>query len=96
MDAIDRIPAGIVVTGGGAELNGIAELFEEYLGIPVRLGTPDRVTGLAGEYRRPCYGAVVGGLICAAQHIQPYKFENRRGLSALIDRMGEWYRDFFR
>jgi len=96
MDAIDRIPAGIVVTGGGAELIGMPELFEEYLGVPVRVGTPDRVTGLASEYRRPCYGAVVGGLICAAQHIQPHKFENKRGLSGLIDRMGEWYRDFFR
>ena len=40
MDAIDSDTGRIVVTGGGAELNGIAELFEEYLGIPVRLGLP--------------------------------------------------------
>ena len=95
-DAINRIPAGIVVTGGGAELIGMPELFEEYLGVPVRLGAPDRVIGLASEYRRPCYGAAVGGLICAARHIGPHKFENKRGLSSLIDRMGEWYKDFFR
>lgn len=95
-DALDRIPAGMVLTGGGAELSGMAGIFEEYLGMPVRLGNPDRVTGLVGEYRRPCYGAVVGGLICAARHIEPHKIENKRGLSSIFDRMGEWYKDFFR
>lgn len=95
-DALDRIPAGMVLTGGGAELSGMAGIFEEYLGMPVRLGNPDRVAGLVGEYRRPCYGAVVGGLICAARHIEPHKIENKRGLSSIFDRMGEWYKDFFR
>ncbi len=95
-DVLERIPAGIVLTGGGAKLTGMTDLFEEYLGIPVRLGYPDRVPGLAGEYRKPCYGAVIGGLICAARHIEPHKIENKRGLSSLFDRMGEWYKDFFR
>lgn len=95
-DALDRIPAGLVLTGGGAELGGIADMFEDYLGMPARVGNPDRVSGLAGEYRKPCYGAVVGGLICAARHIEPHKIENKRGLSSIFDRMGEWYKDFFR
>jgi cell division protein FtsA len=95
-DSLERIPAGIVLTGGGAELSGTTSLFEDYLGMPVRLGTPDRVPGLAGEYRQPRFGAVVGGLMCAARHVEPRKIESKRGLSGLFDRMGDWYKDFFR
>jgi cell division protein FtsA len=92
---IHRIPAGMVLTGGGAELIGITEKFEEYLDMPVRLGLPKKVLGLASEYQRPCYSAIVGGLIISARHNQP-PIENKRGLSILLDRMSDWYRDFFR
>ena len=41
-----RLACGIVLTGGGALLQGCAELAEKVFHLPVRLGTPFGVTGL--------------------------------------------------
>ena len=37
------VAAGLILTGGGAQLTNLAELGEEILGMPVRLGTPQNV-----------------------------------------------------
>ncbi|HPP88260.1 MAG TPA: rod shape-determining protein, partial [bacterium] len=39
-DLKNRCVAGIVLTGGSAELKGIAELLEEITELPVRIGYP--------------------------------------------------------
>jgi cell division protein FtsA len=43
----DRLGGGVVITGGGANLRGIAELGERVLHMPVRRGLPH---GLAGNF----------------------------------------------
>ena len=40
------LAAGMVFTGGGAQLENIVQLGEEVLGLPVRIGVPDQVTPL--------------------------------------------------
>jgi cell division protein FtsA len=56
----DRIPSGVVLTGGCSALNGIAELAEEIFESPVRSGTPTRVGGLQDVVRSPMYATGVG------------------------------------
>jgi cell division protein FtsA len=56
----DRIPSGVVLTGGCSALNGIAELAEEIFESPVRTGTPVRVGGLQDVVRSPMYATGVG------------------------------------
>ena len=56
----DRIPSGVVLTGGCAALDGIAELAEEIFESPVRIGTPTRVGGLQDVVRSPMYATGVG------------------------------------
>lgn len=92
---LNKLPAGVVLTGGGAELPGMVEIFEQYFELPVRLGLPDNIKGLAAEYNRPGNAAVLGGLLFAARH-HDFRTEPRKGISILVDRMGAWYRDFFR
>lgn len=43
----ERIPAGIILTGGGSRLKGVLELAELCFEMPVRLGTASAITGLA-------------------------------------------------
>jgi cell division protein FtsA len=52
--------AGAVITGGVAQLPGIRELAAEVLGIPVRVGKPERLTGLADALRHPAYSTSIG------------------------------------
>ncbi len=49
-----RLPAGVVLTGGGALTPGIVELGREVFAMPVRVGTPGQgLTGLADSVESP-------------------------------------------
>jgi cell division protein FtsA len=67
----DRIPSGVVLTGGCSALNGIAELAEEIFESPVRSGSPTRVGGLQDVVRSPMYATGVGLVL--------YGFSQSRG-----------------
>ena len=41
------LPAGLILTGGGAQLAGVAELGREVLQMPVRVAVPSGVGGLS-------------------------------------------------
>jgi cell division protein FtsA len=56
----DRIPSGVVLTGGCSALGGIADLAEEIFESPVRAGSPTRVGGLQDVVRSPMYATGVG------------------------------------
>jgi cell division protein FtsA len=52
--------AGLVLTGGSALLNGAQELAEQVFDLPVRIGTPIAVDGLAEVVSHPRYATGVG------------------------------------
>jgi cell division protein FtsA len=51
---------GVVLTGGGANLPGAADLAAEVFNMPVRIGNPLSVGGLVDDYRNPAYATAVG------------------------------------
>lgn len=58
---------GVVLTGGGARLDGAATLAQEVFGLPCRVGVP-LVAAVAGErYAREEYATGLGGLACVYQ-----------------------------
>jgi cell division protein FtsA len=63
----DLIPAGIVLTGGTSKMEGAVELAEEIFHMPVRLGVPHSVKGLADVVRNPIYSTGVGLLLYGLQ-----------------------------
>lgn len=52
--------AGVVLTGGGSTLDGIPELMEDVLNMPVRQGIPLDVRGLPNNLSHPVYATAVG------------------------------------
>ncbi len=56
----DLLASGAVITGGVTQVPGMAELGEEILGIPVRLGVPKGVGGLADVVKSPAFATGVG------------------------------------
>lgn len=59
----DLIAAGIVLTGGTSKMEGVVELAEEIFHMPVRLASPQRVTGLSDVVNNPMYATGVGLLM---------------------------------
>ncbi len=63
----DLIVAGIVLTGGGSKVEGAAELGERVFRVPVRIGSPQNVTGLTAITDNPIYATGVGLLLYGMQ-----------------------------
>jgi cell division protein FtsA len=65
---LDRqIPAGFVLAGGGARLNGLVELAEQTFHLPVRVAEPKGLADLPEQVAQPEYATVVGLVIYGAK-----------------------------
>lgn len=62
-----QIPAGLVFTGGGAQLSGLVEVAEQVFALPVRLGAPRGLQGMTEEITLPEYATSVGLLLYGAR-----------------------------
>ena len=59
----EMLSSGIVLTGGSALLAGMTELGEEVFHMPVRIGMPLYMGGLADVVKSPRYATAVGLLL---------------------------------
>lgn len=93
------LPAGIVLTGGAAQLNRFDELVREMLGMPVRIGMPTDLSGLADSLDSPSYATGVGLLRWGSRHglsmLGPtHRSEERQGWGNVYERFKGWLREF--
>jgi cell division protein FtsA len=70
---------GVVITGGGAQLLGAADLAAHVFKLPVRVGNPLPVGGLVEDYRSPAFATAVG------LALEGYDRERKEGTVALSD-----------
>jgi cell division protein FtsA len=63
------LPAGLVLTGGSANLHGIEEVAGEILRIPVRIGKPRGVYGLVDTVSTPAFATSLGMLLWTRRHV---------------------------
>ena len=93
----DVIPAGMVLTGGSSKMEGLTELAEEILHMPVRLGVPNSVTGLVEVVRNPVYATGVGLLQFGHTHHADRVPESLSsgGFKGVWDRMKGWFQGNF-
>jgi cell division protein FtsA len=55
-----QIPAGIILTGGGAHLRGLPDLTERVFNLPVRVAAPRGLAEMSEGVTKPEYSAAVG------------------------------------
>jgi cell division protein FtsA len=96
IELLDRLGAGIVLTGGTAALHGIVEMAAQVFATPVRIGIPDEgLSGLADSVGRPRFATVTGLCLFGADRFH----ETGEGVSTLssgvVTRVGAWIREFF-
>ncbi len=91
------LPAGLVLTGGTAELPGIQSLAGQILDLPTRIGSPLGLHGLSDSISRPAYATAVGLLQWALTHTSFLVEEDEQeesGASGFTSRFGRWLRAF--
>ena len=91
------LPAGVVLTGGGARLAGVAELAREVLQMPVRVAAPQGVGGLMDQLSTPAFSTPIGLLLWGAHHLgtEPIAFTTGSPLSGGLGRLADWVRGLF-
>ena len=64
----DLLPAGVVLTGGASIIDGIEDLAETVLQLPVRRGSPSGIGGLVDMVNQPLYSTAVGLVMYASEN----------------------------
>jgi len=93
-----NLPAGLVVTGGGAETLGVKKVAKRVLRMPLRIGYPTGVTGLIDEVSAPAYASSIG-LVIYGSYLEPkggYRlpFVGPQKLSRMFGKVVEWGKSF--
>jgi len=89
------IPAGLVLTGGGSKMEGVVELAEEILHMPVRLGTPTGVTGLSEVVSNQIHATGVGLLLYGSRSDGRSGRPIGRDGSRVWERIKNWFQGEF-
>jgi cell division protein FtsA len=93
---LDKLGAGVVLTGGTVAIPGIVELAQQIFAAPVRLGVPSEgLAGLADSVRRPRFTVAAGLALWGADRFA----ETGKGASTLTSgvftKLGTWLKEFF-
>ncbi len=99
-----KLSAGVVLTGGAAEIAGVAELASDVFGTGVRVGSPaESVGGLSDAVEAPRFATAVGLALYGANRValgEAPRGGRRRSVSTanvdkLAQRIKTWLQDFF-
>ncbi|MCS6818009.1 MAG: cell division protein FtsA [Blastocatellia bacterium] len=93
-----ELSSGIILTGGGALLQGLTDLAEQIFDHPTRLGYPLGVTGLSEETNSPLYTTAIG-LVMIAHRGRLGRYYRTTSASGAISRTAarvrSWLANFF-
>jgi cell division protein FtsA len=78
------IPAGMVLTGGGANMGGVVDLARDITRFPVRLGTPVNLPGVSDALYDPAYATSVGLLLWRSRNNSAQTPKTRGGLRSVV------------
>ena len=93
----DLVAAGVVLTGGSSKMEGVVDLAEEVFHMPVRLGMPQFITGLADVVRNPIHATGVGLLLFGHKNQQMGETSlfNDSNVGSVLKRMKNWFQGSF-
>ena len=90
--------SGVVMTGGSSKMEGVVELAEEVFHMPVRLGEPQNIFGLADVVCNPIHATGVGLVMYGQRSGGQSVDEGKHGdvsEEGILDRMKSWFKKNF-
>jgi len=87
-------PAGVVVTGGTANLYNISKIIQKHLGVPARIGTPHALIGMIDEIESPEF-SVAQGLILRGMRLEDeISVSSSSGVGNIFGSVFGWLKKF--
>jgi cell division protein FtsA len=96
-----KLSAGIVLTGGAAAMEGMAELAGDVFGTGVRVGSPENMGGLSDSVEAPRFATVVGLAVYGSRRMalgaggSGRQGKGGAGLDRISQKVKTWLEDFF-
>jgi cell division protein FtsA len=90
---VNKVPSGLVITGGGAMTVGIDEVAKRVLALPIRIAKPKRLKGLIDDIMSPEFATGVGLIMYGVENMsspQPQSklsLPSRPSFNKLIDKI---------
>jgi len=92
----EMLAAGVVLTGGAAQLDGVLELAEQIFDLPAKLGTPLQYDNCAEITPGPAFATGIGAIHYALTRSDQTAIRSRPGgLARTIDKMKKWFNEYF-
>lgn len=86
-----EIRSGVVVVGGGAEMDGIVEMVEQVFDQQARKGVPRGIGGLSDTVGGPEWSAACGLLLWGLRDQSRTRKRPRKGLAKVADSFKQWF-----
>ena len=92
-----QLAAGVVLTGGAAQIEGIVECAEQIFQCQVRVGEPENVRGLTDYVQAPVFSTAVGLLQYGKLHQSKGSRDSnvKASVGGLFQRISNWLRGEF-
>ncbi|HAU4912324.1 TPA: cell division protein FtsA, partial [Aeromonas hydrophila] len=93
-----QLAAGVVLTGGAAQIEGIVECAEQIFQSQVRVGEPMNIRGLSDYVQAPVYSTAVGLLQYGRTHQSTgssKEYAAKASVGGLVKRVSNWLRGEF-
>jgi cell division protein FtsA len=87
--------SGLVLTGGGAQLDGLVEIAEQIFDLPIRRGSPTDVGGLADHVANPSSATAVGLVRYAERQRVLTEPATGYAWAGLFERLRTVFKEFF-
>jgi cell division protein FtsA len=94
-----QLPAGAILTGGGANLPGVVELAKKQLRLPVTIGLPGSVTTVIDRVDDPSFATPVGLVLWANEFLlgssrTVNKFARKVLENNTVNNLRKWFKSF--
>ncbi|MYF51022.1 MAG: cell division protein FtsA [Gammaproteobacteria bacterium] len=89
----ELIAAGVVLTGGASQMDGVIELAEEIFHMPVSLGKPKAVSGLKDIVRNPVHATGVGLMLYGMEQRRSAAGAGQGAGGGRMSRLRKWLAD---
>lgn len=92
-----KLPAGVVVVGGGAKMPGIVELAKKELKLPAQIGLPKEFPTIIDSVNDPSFATAVGlvmwGMRQGMGSSRNFGFSGNASVSQTIGKMKGWFKN---
>ena len=94
----ELVASGAVITGGASIMEGMTEVAERIMDMPVRRGMPSNIGGLVDMVSNPMFATGVGLILYAVKDHEKKevkKFADKASFNNVFSKMKGWVKEFF-